>query len=73
MPESKGVWVAKTLAYVVIVAAATAGLTTLMQQLIWGSINAGISGGAAAGVAVAVAVSRRRRLMAGADRTGDRS
>lgn len=72
MPESRAIWVAKTFALVVVVAVATAALTTLVQQLIWGSANVGISGGAALGVAVAVAVSRRRRLVAGADRASDR-
>lgn len=59
--ESQGMWVAKTLGLVVVVAVATALLTTGLQLLIWGKSNAGVSGGAAAGVAVAVGMSRRRR------------
>lgn len=60
-PESQGMWLVKTLALVVIVAVATALLTTGIQQLLWGKTNVGVSGGAAAGVAVAVGMSRRRR------------
>lgn len=61
-PDSQGMWFAKTIGFVVLVAAGTALLTTGLQQLIWGKSSPGVSGGAAAGVAVAVAMSRRRRL-----------
>lgn len=62
MSESKAVWTAKTLAIVIVVAIATALLTTGIQMLIWGRSNGGVSGGAAAGVAVAVMMSRRRLM-----------
>jgi len=60
--ESKGVWMAKTLGLVVVVAVLTALLTTGIQLLVWKKSNGGVSGGAAAGVAVAVAMSRRNKL-----------
>ena len=69
MAESNAMWMAKTVALVVVVAVGTALLTTGMQQLIWGKSNGGVSGGAAAGVAVAVAMSRRRRSDAKKDST----
>ena len=61
MAESQGVWVAKTLGMVVVVAVITALLTTFIQQMVWGKSNSGLSGGAAAGVAVAVWMSRRKQ------------
>lgn len=61
MPESQGMWFAKTIGLVILVAVLTALLTTGIQRLIWGKSNAGVSGGAAAGVAVAVMMSRRKR------------
>jgi hypothetical protein len=62
MAESKGVWAAKTIAIVLVVAVLTALLTTGIQLLVWGKSNGGVSGGAAAGVAVAVMMSRRSKL-----------
>jgi hypothetical protein len=61
MAESQGMWIAKTVAWVVGAAVATALLTTALQQLFWKQANGGVSGGAAAGVAVAVGMSRRHR------------
>lgn len=61
MAESQGMYVAKTVLLVVVVAVATALLTHAIQVLIWKDANPGVSGGAAAGVATAVAMSRRRR------------
>jgi hypothetical protein len=61
MAESKGVWAAKTIGIVLLVAVLTALLTTGIQLLVWGKSNGGVSGGAAAGVAVAVMMSRRKR------------
>ena len=61
MPESQGMWFAKTIGLVILVAVLTALLTTGIQMLIWGKSNAGVSGGAAAGVAVAVAMANRRK------------
>ena len=61
MADSQGMWIAKTLGLVIIVAVATSLLTTGIQMLVWGKSNAAVSGGASAGVAVAVAMSRRKR------------
>ena len=61
MADSQGMWLAKTMGIVILVAVITALLTTGIQLLIWKKSNAGVSGGAAAGVAVAVAMSRRKR------------
>ncbi len=59
--ESKGMWFAKTMGLVIMVAVLTALLTTGIQLLVWKKSNGGVSGGAAAGVAVAVMMSRRKR------------
>lgn len=59
--ESKGMWMAKTIGLVIMVAVLTALLTTGIQLLVWKKSNGGVSGGAAAGVAVAVMMSRRKQ------------
>ena len=61
MAESNASFIAKTLALVVVIAVATALLTTGIQLLIWKKSNGGVSGGAAAGVAVAYYMSRHSK------------
>jgi hypothetical protein len=61
MADSQGMWYAKTIGLVIVVAVLTALLTTGIQLLIWGKSNGGVSGGAAAGVAVAVAMANRKK------------
>jgi uncharacterized membrane protein len=61
MAESKSGWILKTIGIGVLAAILTTLLTYYLQVLIWGSANAGVSGGAASGVAVAVIMARRHR------------
>ena len=60
MPETRGMWMAKTIGLVILAAVLTTVLAAAIQKMIWGKTNSGVGGGAATGVAVAVWMARRK-------------
>ena len=60
--ESKGVWIARTLGYVVVAALVTVILTNAVQSYFLERIIPGVGPGVAGGVAAIIAVLRRKRL-----------